>query len=70
MNIPQKFKGKAEIFNRERGLSLSLCAPLFICGYLHLVVFLLHFYHIFGNKSLFLRKHIFVDFNEFSSLMC
>ena len=52
----------------------SLCVPL-----TSVAVFLIPFYHIyfgvglpayFRNYSLFSREHIFIEFNEFPSLMC
>ena len=48
----------------------SLCVPL-----TSVAVFLIPFYHnffleYFRNYSLFSREHIFIEFNEFPSLMC
>ena len=74
-------KGQFKLLYLSLSLSLTLRSSL-ICGVItFVVVFLLHFYHIFfffgvdcpdysSNHSLFSREHIFVDFNKFPSLLC
>ena len=64
-----------EVKRKSITLSFSLSLSLI---FMFVVVFLLHFIIILGvglpaylsNHNLFSREHIFIGFNEFSSLMC